>query len=509
MLYLVNFLNGNILKGNNMFRIFIILFLIPIVLQSKVISVGLNSSGYDFNNLTDAANEAVPGDTILIAEGEYPGREYISELHGSEENKIVIKSEFGAYVLFVGGTNAIHFVNVSHLIIEGLRFNGQTGNGVNIDDGGDYSTPTHNILFENCEWLGMNANDNNDELKMSGVDDFVIRNCKFYNGSQGGSLIDMVGCHKGIVEQCHFENGGSNSIQMKGGTEHITIRRNSFLNGGLRALNIGGGTGSAYFRPIGAKFESARILVHSNTISGSQAAIGFVGTVESKVINNTIYIPEKWAVRILQENTGEGMLVCSDNEFSNNIVFIDERASVYTFNIGPNTDPESFIFKNNLWYNWRDPDWDNPNLPAIEDNGIYAKDPLFEFESFYLKENSPAIGAGYNAGIEFDYKGKEFAAPPSIGAIEGAIQTSVNEPIILEHSIYICPNPAENTIEIISYENINNAVIRIYDVSGQAMTDRIRYISGKNISISSLPPGIYLIKINLENKIISRIFFKI
>lgn len=469
----------------------------------KIITVG-HGSGHDFNNLSDAALTALPGDTILISEGNYAGGENISDLHGTEIEPIVIMSKFGAYVIFEGGSNAVHFVNISYLTVKGLKFTGQTGNGINIDDGGDYSTPTRHIIFEDCEWLEMDANGNNDELKMSGVDDFIIRNCRFYNGSAGGSLIDMVGCHNGIVEECHFENGGSNSIQMKGGTEYITVRRNNFLNGGLRTLNIGGSTGSDYFRPLDAKFESARIDVYSNTISGSQAAIAFVGTVESIVINNTIYIPEKWAVRILQENTNEGIIACSNNEFSNNIVYIDDRASVFTFNIGPDTDSGSFIFKSNLWYNWKNPDWANPNIPSPEENGIMAKDPLFEFESFYLKEGSPAIGAGYDAGIEFDNKRKPFASPPSIGAIEGAVETMINTNEEL-WDVKIFPLPTEGKIHINIPSQIGYVNIHLFDLSGNQVLADYHFSQKEPIDVSKINNGIYMLRISNSKINISKL----
>ena len=43
---------------------------------------------------------------------------------------------------------------------------------------------------------------NHDALKMSGVDHFTVRKCHFE--AWGGSGIDMVGCHHGVVEDCTF-----------------------------------------------------------------------------------------------------------------------------------------------------------------------------------------------------------------------------------------------------------------------------------------------------------------
>ena len=43
---------------------------------------------------------------------------------------------------------------------------------------------------------------NNDALKMSGVDHFVVRNP--HAEGWGGSAVDLVGCHFGVIEQSRF-----------------------------------------------------------------------------------------------------------------------------------------------------------------------------------------------------------------------------------------------------------------------------------------------------------------
>ena len=37
-----------------------------------------------------------------------------------------------------------------------------------------------------------------------------------------------------------------------------------------------------------------------------------------------------------------------------------------------NTQPETFVFANNLWYAWNDPAQSEPTLPVPEDDGIYG-----------------------------------------------------------------------------------------------------------------------------------------
>ena len=107
-----------------------------------------------------------------------------------------------------------------------IVISGQTGNGMNLDDGGSYESPSNHIRIKNCVFENINATGNNDLLKLSGIDSFWVSHCVFTNGAAGGSGIDMVGCHFGTIEDCSFSQLGSNSIQAKGGSADLMITRN-------------------------------------------------------------------------------------------------------------------------------------------------------------------------------------------------------------------------------------------------------------------------------------------
>ncbi|MCC7465753.1 MAG: right-handed parallel beta-helix repeat-containing protein [Saprospiraceae bacterium] len=203
----------------------IIPFLFPLCLplQAATLHIG---SGQPYANLTVAANVAQPGDTLLLHEGVYAGGLTIINLKGTQDQWITIKNAPGATVIFEGGGNAIQFIEPAYLHIFGLIFQHQTANGVNTDDGGTYDTPAHHVIFEDCIFRDMSASGNNDLLKLSGLDSFVVRNCLFQNGAGGGSGIDMVGCHYGKISGCHFQDMGANAIQCKGGSEHLRIEAN-------------------------------------------------------------------------------------------------------------------------------------------------------------------------------------------------------------------------------------------------------------------------------------------
>ncbi len=393
-----------------------------------------------------AAPHAMPGDTILIFPGIYTNIDIISNMHGQPGSYIYIMGTDAETVIFQGGSQGMHFSQVSYIQISDLSFTLHTGNGLNIDDAGTFDTPSHHIRIINCHFYNMGAQGNNDFLKMSGVDDFEVLFCTFINGADGGSGIDMVGCHNGEIIECRFEDMGSNCIQAKGGTQFITIAQNYFENGGARTLNLGGSTGLEFFRPVDAPFEAADIDVYANVFIGSTAPIAYVGSVRVQVVNNTIINPGNWIVRILQETVDTSrFLPCGDNDFINNIVYYSSSISTHV-NIGPDTEPTTFTFSNNLWYRHTDSTNSAPALPVMETDPVIGLNPLFvEFNNndFRLSENSPAIDAGTSTAFSVDHSGNTVpqGAAPDIGAFEyeSVLPVSFLGPFLEtgEHSIIV------------------------------------------------------------------------
>lgn len=396
---------------------------ITIALTSgNILHVG---QGQKYTILSQAVKDVAPGDTILIHRGVYEeGMKVYAGLSGTPDKHITIKAFADDTVIFRGGASAFQLRAVSYLNIQGLIFEKQTGNGLNVDDNGIFDNPSHHVHIEACIFRDIDASGNNDLLKMSGVDDFEIINCTFLNGSKGGSGIDMVGCHKGIIQGCRFENMGSNAVQAKGGTQYIRIERNFFKDCGHRTLNLGGSTGLAFFRPQDATFEAADLQVYSNIIVGSMAAVAYVGSQRVEVVNNTIIDPEKWVIRILQETVEpqNRFVKCNNNTFVNNIVYKGDNVSV-DCSIGGNTDPESFSFSTNMWYNH-----DNPQrtvatgIPVHEKNPIVGKDPLFVSpadHNYSIQPHSPATATGTSVdNPALDFLGKQFLPSRAIGAVQ-------------------------------------------------------------------------------------------
>lgn len=395
------------------------LFCLQQAVKAKVLHTG---TGQPYADLNTAGKAAVPGDTILVHNGTYTGDQYLHQLQGTPAHWIYIIAENKDAVIFNGGATAWKGTDIAYLHIEGFIFTGQTANGVNIDDGGSYASPAHHIFFKNCIFRNIKATGNNDLLKLSGVDHLTMEECSFLNGSPNGSGIDMVGCHKSLISKCRFENMGANAVQMKGGSSDIRIEACVFKNAGSRAINLGGSTGLAFFRPANATWEAADLKIYSNVFIGSEVPVAFVGCIRSEVINNTIYKPGRWVIRILQENRDTIRFIkCRNNIFRNNIICIDEQVRT-ACSIGAGTAPETFEFSNNLWFHANNSTWPGPQLPVQEKDGLTGKDPVFKNvvkEDFSITVNSPAAGAGlFIQQPEKDYAGKTFLPKRAIGAFE-------------------------------------------------------------------------------------------
>ncbi|NIS51731.1 MAG: hypothetical protein GWN00_33005 [Aliifodinibius sp.] len=310
--------------------------------------------------------------SILLVPGEYRGGIYIQGISGAAGNPITIRGvdPKNPPVFSGGGGQAIHMADCSYVTLANIKVQGYSSNGINIDDGGSFEMPSHHIVVENVTILNTGPTGNRDALKMSGVDEFVVRGCRFEGW--GGSGIDMVGCHSGKVTGCTFVGkkgySQSNGIQLKGGTAKVIVETCLFKNAGHRSINLGGSTGLQFFRPKVGDYEATDITIAGNRFIGSMAPVAWVTARGGHVHHNTIILPEKWILRILQETKNTKFKPCHDGIFENNLVIYDSRVNVFV-NVGPRTAPATFTFRKNGWHQVDGSR--KPVLPVQEQGGIY------------------------------------------------------------------------------------------------------------------------------------------
>ncbi len=350
-----------------------------------------------------ALRAARPGDEVVVAPGGHRGFE-AAEIHGSAERPIVLRAEDPARPpVFEGG---IHLSRVAHLELRDLVVEGAAGNGINIDDGGRLDAPSHHLRLHRITVRRIGGRGNHDGIKLSGVEDFRLESCVLERWGRGGSAVDMVGCRRGLLLACAFRDDPrdppSNAVQIKGGSEEIVVRACRFVHAGLRAVNLGGSTGLAYFRPKPQGFECRNAVVEGCTFIGSQAPVAFVGADGAVVRRNTIHLPGKWVLRILQETREPGFVPCRNGVFEDNLVTYRRREVATAVNIGPGTAPESFRFRRNWWYAVDDPPRSAPSLPVPEESGAGGLDPRFRDEAagdLRLHPESPARAHGADSFV--------------------------------------------------------------------------------------------------------------
>jgi hypothetical protein len=402
-----------------------------IFLDAAASGPGDGSADDPYADLETALPDLTPGTALRIRPGTYAGGAFASGIAGTAEAPIWIGGIAGMErPVLSGGANAIQLSSPSYVVVHDLEVTGQDSNGLNVDDGSDYPNgAAHHLIFRGLWIHDIGSGGNQDCLKLSGVDDFLVVGSEF-RGCSGGSAIDHVGCHRGIIARNTFVELGGNGVQSKGGSDDIEITQNRFLDAGERAVNIGGSTGFEFFRPAlstsGENFEARNIRVLANLFRGGTSPIAFVGCVDCLAANNTIVDPVQWVVRILQETTSTTEYTfapAQGGRFSNNAIYF-ARADLSTYvNVGPDTDAASFEFSNNLWYAHDAPADSEPSpLPVSETAGVYGVDPGFAnvaTDDVAISAGSPLAGAGQPLSeVTADLDGACYADPPSIGALE-------------------------------------------------------------------------------------------
>ncbi len=360
-----------------------------VLFASSVAVAAVDVSVRNADELRAAVAAAKPGARILLAGGSYGGGFQFRDVRGTAAEPIVIAAaDPQRRPVFRDAASGLHFSNPAYLELRDLTFTALTANGLNIDDGGDRAGAAggaHHIVLDRLLVMDVGQEGNHDGIKLSGVTDFRVRACGVHRWGTAGSAIDMVGCHRGVIEDSYFEHRtplvpNANGVQCKGGSSAIVIRGNRFVNPGGRGVNLGGSTGLAYFRPPlvgdGPHFEARDLRVEGNLFIGAAAAVAFVGVDGAVVRFNTIEEPGRWALRILQENRAANFIPSRNGEFTDNVIVFDSRQwSEGGVNVGSGTAPDTFRFARNWWYCTDRPEQSRPRLPTPESDGVHGRPP--------------------------------------------------------------------------------------------------------------------------------------
>lgn len=358
------------------FFVVVVVLLVPRVLRADDLAVATRME------FIAALDSAQPGDRILLAPGTYAGGLFKSGLSG-----VTIRSaELANPAVIEGGTNGIQLSDATSVTIEHLVFDGATSNGINIDDGGSFATPSTDITIRDVTVRNVGTGGNHDGIKLSGVTGFSIDRVRIVDWGDGGSAIDPVGSHNGLIQNSLMRHttSGSSGVRPKGGSKNITIRANRIeLPAGVgRAIQAGGSTGAEFFRFIDGDsgYEADHIVAEGNVVIGSSSPFSWVNIDGGIFHHNLAQRPVDWAFRILNENTETEIIDTQGGTFDDNVIVFndtdDEWRRAGNFD-GPGVLEETFHFARNQWFNLANPTpaGSTPQLPVAELDGVYGIDP--------------------------------------------------------------------------------------------------------------------------------------
>jgi len=344
-----------------------------------------------------ALAQAQPGTRILVAPGDYRGYIGVAGLHGAPGKPIVVAAaDPERPPVLHGGSECLHLSDIGHVVLRNLVLVRGGVNCLNVDDGGSPDTPSHHVVLDGLTVRDVTDGGNRDGIKLSGVDDFLVRGCTVERWGGGGSAIDMVGCRRGIITGStfrHRDGQGATGVQAKGGTRNLLVYRCRFQDAGRRAINLGGCT-DKHTRPPDVTYQASRVVAVGNTFVGSDAAVAFVGSDACGAAFNTIYRPRSWVLRILQESRQPRFVPCRNGEFRGNLVVWRWRELKAAADVRDATQPETFRFAGNWWFCEDRPSRSRPDLPVPERDGVAGRDPGLVVDGLDIRaEAAPGHGA--------------------------------------------------------------------------------------------------------------------
>lgn len=399
--------------------------------------------------ISKAVSLASPGTSILVHSGTY-GYDYIDNVVGTASAPIWIGGVQGQEKpIFTNPTGeGLKFsAPLRYVVLHDMEVRITTSHGINMDDGGDHDSysAASDIVISGIYLHDVGDGNNIDNcLKLSGVNNFYVLDSTFNHcgndaTSGGGTGIDMVGCHWGLVARNKFT--GRKAAQTKGGSRDIEMRWNyiAFLQRyeTREAIAVGGeSTAYSYFRPSlsssgdsdGLHYEARDIRLIANVIVGGKG-ISMAGCVDCLVANNSVILPEGQLFKIVEAlavdpNDTPGFTMVKDGRIFNNIFYYDKTTGFRAVQYDSEASSQfgTWDIETNLYFNRLAPSSSAPGWPTglSDPTGIYGQDPDFlDDEEFFIDASSPAYGGGTSLSeVTVDRSGVCYRTPPSIGAHE-------------------------------------------------------------------------------------------
>jgi hypothetical protein len=334
-----------------------------------------------------AIRSAKPGDSVIIHPGEYRGGEWIKGVSGTSEKVITIRAaDPKSPPVISGGLAGWQFSACSHLVIEDVVFQHQTDNGLNIDDNDQYQSgnlyAATDIRLNRIVIRDLNAEENNDGIKLSGLRNFSLTDCRISNWGKVGCAVDMVSCVDGQIVGIMADgcNQGGWGIQAKGGSSNLLVQDCQIKNVTQRGIQIGGVTSPDSFREKDQDWEARGIEVKSCDVYGGDASIAIIHARGVSIQNCRWIYPKKWFFRFLNENPSRRFQPSGNVLIEGCLCVANGNSFIGPVNSGIGLNDDSVRFADNIWFHENFPKWDlRLGLPCVEDGGVSGIEPPGSF----------------------------------------------------------------------------------------------------------------------------------
>jgi hypothetical protein len=416
----------------------------------RIVTVS-QTGGAMYTNISQAANNAQPGDTILISGGTYKERVLVAQsgtagkpitFTGKPGEKVIIDGGRGVQPIapgsfsggfYIKGRNYITISNlelrnwdstaiwaeqvrdltVDRVVASNTSHGGIVVVGGPIDPvtrkttGSSYNVKVTNSDVSRTNMVGTGAD--HESLSIANTDGFEISGNKVYDSLEEGIDVKYFAKNGTVHHNETWGNAGPN-IYIDAASNikvYNNISRN-LTNGTKHGISIAAEIVGAQFVDIDAK-HTTNIEVFNNLIyNNAFCGIGFYaepgGTISNvKIFNNTFYNNKhasicQWAVTSIG-----GTNVIRNNIFAGPVMGIDLPASVLS----------SFTIDRNLF---------SITPSGFKGTDAQVGDPRFvnaAAADFHLQAGSPAIDTALTSTVpSTDYDGKDRGGTPDMGAYE-------------------------------------------------------------------------------------------
>lgn len=458
--------------------------LISLLLFFSAISYGKEFRTSSAKEIREALKETLPGDTIIMLNGNWIDQEIKFETTGTEEKPIILKAEIPGKVILSGSSKLR--IGGDHLIVDGLFFkNGNINKGAVIEFRDGDEKGSTNCRLTNSAIVDYNPPEKSTEYKWVSLygEHNRVDNCYFRNKTNAGCLLVVWLSEKPnyhLIDSNYFafrpelgENGGE---IIRVGTSHWsmypshTIVENNYFEdcNGEREIISNKSFFNIYRHNTFVRCKGTLTLRHGNkcTVEGNfffgenipmTGGIRIIGE-DHKVINNyfqDLAGEDVFSALPIMNGVADSPLnryfqvknaLIAFNTFVNckyNIVIgtgADEELSLNPINstvanniflgkentvITKISEPENFHCEGNIYYGIE---------TEVESEGFKNIDPELYFgeNGFYRpSETSPAINnaAGNYDFIKNDIDGQERSEQKDIGCDEVIKDYIYNKPL--------------------------------------------------------------------------------